>query len=256
MKRLLFITFLMVFNLGYSQPEDQIRTIHVFVALCDNLNQGIVPVPKKLGNGQDPKNNLYWGAMYGVKSYFKRSKDWVLMSLTKNPEPHVLERVLFKHATTNAYLLADAYDGKYIKNTTKDFIEATAGRNGITIINGKQELKFGGNSDLLAYIGHDGLMEFDVEGDFKPINQTKRDAIILACISKDYFKPYLEQTKANPLVWSTGLMSPEAYTLKWALDGWALKETDLEIRERAAKAYHHYQKCGIRGAKRLLVTGW
>jgi len=27
---------------------------HVVVALCDNLNQGIVPVPKSLGDGQQP----------------------------------------------------------------------------------------------------------------------------------------------------------------------------------------------------------
>ncbi|WP_248724844.1 hypothetical protein [Seonamhaeicola sp. ML3] len=75
-------------------------------------------------------------------------------------------------------------------------------------------------------------------------------------MSKSYFKPYLKQTKANPLVWSTGLMSPEAYTLKWAIDGWLKNETDLEIRERAAQAYHKYQKCGINGARRLLVTGY
>jgi hypothetical protein len=27
----------------------------VIVALCDNLHQGIVPVPKAIGNGQDPR---------------------------------------------------------------------------------------------------------------------------------------------------------------------------------------------------------
>lgn len=29
------------------------RTVHVFVALADNQYQGIVPVPPKLGNGDD-----------------------------------------------------------------------------------------------------------------------------------------------------------------------------------------------------------
>ena len=77
----------------------------------------------------------------------------------------------------------------------------------------------------------------------------------MACISKSYFKPYFENTKVNPLVWTTGLMAPEAYTLKSAIDGWILDETDVQIRERAAQAYHKYQKCGIGGARRLLVTG-
>ena len=51
-------------------------------------------------------------------------------------------------------------------------------------------------------------------------------------------------------------MAPEAYTLNWAIDGWILNETDAQIRERAAKGYNHYQKCGMRGARGLLVTGF
>ncbi|WP_176700834.1 hypothetical protein [Gilliamella sp. Fer4-1] len=38
------------------------KVIHVLVALCDNKYQKIVPVPKAIGNGQDPKSNLYWGS--------------------------------------------------------------------------------------------------------------------------------------------------------------------------------------------------
>jgi hypothetical protein len=254
-KNLLFI-FCFCSLIGFSQPEAKARTIHVFVALCDNINQGIVPVPSKLGNGQDVKGNLYWSALYGVKTHFKNSKDWTFLSSEKDIGNHILERVLFKHKTTNTYLLADAYDGKYIKQTTIDFLEASAGRNGIEVKHKDQNLKFGGDAQLLSYIGHDGLMEFNVEGQFEAINANKRDAIILACISKNYFKPYLKQTKANPLVWTTGLMAPEAYTLNWAIDGWIANETDLQIRDRAAKAYNHYQKCGMRGARGLLVTGY
>ncbi|KAB8151422.1 hypothetical protein EZY14_018990 [Kordia sp. TARA_039_SRF] len=232
------------------------KKIHVFVALCDNVHQGIVPVPKSLGNGQNPRTNLYWGALYGVKTHFKRSKDWELVKTLPSNNPKILERVLFKRKTTDTYLLADAYDGRFIKQTTIDFLHACSGENPIEISVQDKKLSFGGNASLLAYVGHDGLMEFSLEEKFKPKNTNKRDAIILACISKDYFKPYLKQTGANPLVWSTGLMSPEAYTLKWAIDGWILNESDAAIRERAAKAYHNYQKCGMRGARGLLVTGY
>lgn len=255
MGRFSLLLFLFSFKISFGQVNTELKTVHVFVALCDNVNQGIVPVPSKLGNGQDPRNNLYWGAMYGVKSYFKRSKDWTLISVRTDVSSFVLEQLLFKHNIYNTYLLADAYDGKYIKQATIDFLEATAGRNTKTIKHNGVVLKFGGASNLLAYAGHDGLMEFNVEGEFSAVNDNKRDAIVLACVSKNYFKPYLEKTKVNPLVWSTGLMAPEAYTLKWAIDGWVLNETDIQIRERASQAYNHYQKCGIRGARNLLVTG-
>jgi hypothetical protein len=255
MKRILLVLSLFL-CFAFSKSEDSVKTIHVYVALCDNENQGIVPVSRKLGNGQDPKNNLYWGALYGVKTYFKNSKDWTLVKSIKSDNPKILERLLFKHKRSNTYMLADAYDGKYIKQTTIDFLEATAGRNQLSINYNSSMLNFGGNSKLLAYVGHDGLMEFNVDGNFYPDNNEKRDAIVLACISKSYFKPYIEKTKANPLVWTTGLMAPEAYTLKSSIDGWIINETDLQIRERAAQAYHKYQKCGIEGARRLLVTGF
>ncbi|QXP60931.1 hypothetical protein [Olleya sp. HaHaR_3_96] len=255
MKNLLLFLIVIPF-LSYSKIEQTPKTIHVFVALCDNVNQGIVPVPAKLGNGQDARNNLYWGAMYGVKAYFKRSKDWEVLTTVANPTELIVERVLFKHKTTNTYLLADAYNGKYIKQATINFLESNAGNNSLKISSNQTKLCFGGDADLLAYVGHDGLMEFDIEGDFEGKDTSAKDTIILACVSKAYFKSYLNLTKANPLVWTTGLMAPEAYTLKSSIDGWILNESDLQIRERAAQAYHKYQKCGIRGARKLLVTGY
>jgi hypothetical protein len=61
------------------------RVIHVLVALCDNENQGIVPVPAHLGNGDDPARNLYWGAGNGVKTFFSKSKDWQKLIESQNP---------------------------------------------------------------------------------------------------------------------------------------------------------------------------
>jgi hypothetical protein len=52
------------------------RVAYVIVALCDNVNQGIVPVPAALGNGDDPARNLYWGARFGVKTHFNASREW------------------------------------------------------------------------------------------------------------------------------------------------------------------------------------
>src|SRR5689334_16291764 len=61
-------------------PRNSVPVIHVFVALCDNVNQGIVPVAPSLGNGDDPAKNLYWGAAFGVKTFFNKSADWQSVS--------------------------------------------------------------------------------------------------------------------------------------------------------------------------------
>src|SRR5215469_1980498 len=85
------------------------KTVHVFVALADNKNQGIVPVAAKLGNGEDAENNLYWGAAYGVKTFFAHSKEWERVSCRPEPKSEILERCIFKHHSQNVFLVADAY---------------------------------------------------------------------------------------------------------------------------------------------------
>ena len=235
---------------------DKAKVIHVLVALCDNKNQGIVPVPKAIGNGQDPANNLYWGCAGGVKTFFKKSPNWRLLNTVKNPSTNILERCVFKHVATGAYLIADAYDGASIKECTIDFFDACAGGSLKIIKADNKNLGFGGYSNLVAYIGHDGLMDFGLYHYEQKKNDDNRDAIMLACKSKNYFQFGIRQSGANPILWSTGLMSPEAYTLEAALEGWLKKETPQDIQKRAAAAYHKYQRCGMKGAMNLLVTGW
>jgi hypothetical protein len=234
------------------------RTVHVFVALADNVNQGIVPVPAKLGKGDDPEHNLYWGAAGGVKTFFARSADWKLISQPHSPKAEVLERCVFKHRATNVYVVADAYQGDRIQQAIIDFLSAAAGDHAEEVKAGAglPTISAGGAANLVAYIGHDGFMDFQLPNLPRPKNTARREAIVLACISKTYFAEALRSTGAHPLLWTTGLMAPEAYTLKDALDGWIAGESDEQIRERAAHAYDRYQKCGIKGARRLFVSGW
>ncbi|HKD79744.1 MAG TPA: hypothetical protein VKH81_08635 [Candidatus Angelobacter sp.] len=253
------LLFLATFSVSLAAQAPP-RTVHVFVALADNKNQGIVPVAARLGNGEDPANNLYWGSAYGLKSYFARSADWQLLVAGRGPQPEILERCIFRHRRENVYLIADAYQGSKIKQAIVDFLEAASGGEPETVLiktDGRNvALAARGGADLVAYAGHDGLMDFQLSAPPPKKDGRHRDAIILACISKSYFAPLLRPTGAYPLVWTTGLMAPEAYTLKSALDGWILHESPEHIRERAAAAYDRYQKCGLKGARRLLVTGW
>ena len=243
-----------------SQPEkaaiNTVPVIHVFVALADNMNQGIVPVSASLGNGDSPRTNLYWGAAFGIRTFFSKNRDWELISVIPNPGTSILERCVFKHRRTSLVLVADAYRGKEISQTTSDFLEAAAGKPGEKLTIGDVQFNSGGSADLVAYIGHNGLMDFKLTSHPKRRDDRERRAIILACASKQYFAPALHETGATPLLWTTNLMAPEAYVLSAAIDGWIKKETDEQIRLRAADAYHKYQHCGVGAARGLFATGW
>lgn len=237
-----------------------VPVVHVFVALCDNTYQGIVPVSASLGNGDNPKTNLYWGAAFGVKTFFSKSGDWEMVVNVPNPSPVILERSVFKHKRQKIFLIADAYRGREISQATLDFLAAAAGQPG-SAMEVKQEnrattIHSGGSADLLVYIGHDGLMDFKLPSSPEARDKRQRQAIILACASKQYFTRVLERTGAKPLLWTTNLMAPEAYILSAALEGWIRKESDEQIRMRAADAYDKYQKCGLKAASNLFATGW
>lgn len=235
--------------------EDSTKVAHVYVALCDNLHQGIIPVPPFLGNGQDPANNLYWGARYGVKSFFRNSAEWKLITTIKNPKAAVLERCVFEYNNGHAYVVADAYDGAEIKQAITDFLSSAAGQLLDSVTVNDTVISIAGNSDLLAYVGHDGLMNFSLTDSPAAADSLHRDVIILACISKTFFADAIHRAGANPLLWTTGLMAPEAYTLKAAVEARFAGLAGETVRKKAAEAYAQYQKCGVNAAERLLVTG-
>jgi hypothetical protein len=242
-----------------TRPAADAKVIHVFVALCDNDNQGIAPVSAKLGNGQDPANNLYWGAMYGVKTFFRRSPDWRMLDRPTAPASKaVLERCCFGATIggKTVYVVADAYDGAKMPEALGDFLSAAAGSD-VAAITANREGKLipfsaGGAADLVCFVGHNGLM--DAEPSRAPAREGRAgpaSAIVLACKSQSYFEKPLEHAGCAPLLTTTGLMAPEAYVLDAAVRAWAAGDRPPDVRKKAAAAYAKYQKCSTTAAQRL-----
>ena len=233
-------------------------SIHLRVPLCDNKNQGIVPVSKKLGNGLDLHNNLYWGAKYGVKNYFNNISQWTLLESEKDLNDNILERVVFYREYSNkarAYLIADAHRGDKMKDCLMDFMHAMSGRVNEEIVIEDETIKIGSNADLLVFNGHNGLMDYDIEF-VETADEKVREISVIGCISHNYFVDHLKHSMGYPLLMTTNLMAPEAYVLSSLIDAWILLKEEEKIRTEVGKSYHKYQKCGLKGATRLFKTGW
>ncbi len=228
------------------------KVIHVFVALCDNATQGIQPVGKAIGDGNKPDANLYWGCSDGMQRYFAKSKLWNKLE-THKPQSSdktspIMRRIIFQHKRTGSLLVADAYQGKYIKQCITNYLNASSGsyRAVVEVKSLKRKLQVGAGADLTAYIGHNGLMEFKV--DTTAANSVpKMDTITLCCISDDYFNKYLQKTKTTSILQTKSLMYPGSFILHDALEGWFRNETKAQIRTRAAKAYAKNQKISVNG---------
>lgn len=236
--------------------------VHVVVTLCDNVNQGIVPVPRELGNGKDPRTNLYWGALYGVRTHLPRSGNWTRLDLARPDDKGILDRiVLFAEINRNqhsvqVYIVADAWDGAKIREATRVYLEMAAGRSveEITVKHQSEirTLQAGGASHVVAYLGHNGLMDFTLKPPAPAAKESlAKSAIVLACASKLFFIDHLRTVGAHPLLLTTGLMAPEAYTLDSAIRSWIAKGTTAAVIDGAAGAYDRYQECGLTAARSL-----
>ncbi|MEM6769069.1 MAG: hypothetical protein AAF597_00680 [Bacteroidota bacterium] len=245
-------------RLAHKIRDGQPLVVHIMVPLCDNDNQGIVPVPKRLGNGLNLKDNLYWGALYGVKTHFRKSKDWRLVSSQIYPDSTVLERVVFFRQYSiqaKVYLVADAYRGDQMQDCVYDVLGAVAGAIKRTMAMEETELGLYGNADLLVFNGHNGILDFEPSYIYTKDNRV-RDVAVIGCVSYRYFEDYLLRARGYPLLTTSNLMAPEAYVASALIDAWATGQPDANIRQAAGQAYHNYQKCGLRGATNLFYSGW
>ena len=94
-------------SVANTQPEkaavNSVPVIHVFVALADNVNQGIVPVSASLGNGDNAASNLLLGRGFRHKNLLLEEQRLAVdLSHTKPKREH--SRTL--HLQTPSHFIA------------------------------------------------------------------------------------------------------------------------------------------------------
>ncbi len=224
-----------------AQTDEQPKRIHVIVALCDNATQGIQPVGKRIGDGDKPDDNLYWGCSDGLREWFKKSANWTLekterADLAKDPDAKILRILTFKHRSGAAILIAEAWRGRNIREATLSYFDK--------LIDSSDTAP-----DFVAYIGHNGLMDFSLPSDLSTATEKPKDTAVLCCRSRPFFDESLVARQASPMLMTEQLMYPGSFLLEAALEGWMKGETTEQLRDRAARAYQKNQKISFRAAR-------
>ena len=223
------LTILLIASASFAQATP--KQVRVFVALCDNKTQGIVPVGAKIGNGDDPDANLYWGCSDGFGSFFRHSSRWKVIASDKDISETILRRLTLRHEDGDINLVAEAYRGSQIRQCLKDFEEAASSN------------KF----DVVAFIGHNGLMDFNLEVP-KKTQGNDTETIVLCCVSDEYFRNRLIAVGCRPILMTQQLMYPGSFILHAAIEKWRSGANPTDIRAAAASAYARNQKISVRAA--------
>jgi len=213
--------------------------IYVIVSLVDNVSQGIEPVPAKIGDGNKPDSNLYWGAAYGVKTFLSKANGWRRLGCEKDINGTILERCQFAWKD-NLIVTADAYRGNRIDQAILDFMQQAA--------NPPNPEK----REMVVFIGHDGLMDAQnqpIIERFPKHNRHDKQAVALSCMSEEYFSEHLLAAGSKPVVTTFSFMAPEAYVLEAVARGFANQASEAELRSSAGAAYAKYQRISAKAGK-------
>lgn len=229
--RTIFLSGLLCFAGAPAHADAPAAHIHVIVSLVDNVSQGIVPVPAKIGNGNDPRSNLYWGAAYGVKTFLSKADGWQNLGCRPGINDTILERCDFAWQD-KLIVTADAYRGSRIGQAMLDFMQLAATPPAAAA------------REMVVFIGHDGLMDEQhqtLAERFPKHAGHGKEAVVLACLSDEFFAGHLAAAGARPVVTTFSFMAPEAYVLEAVARGFAEHASEAELRRAAANAYAKYQ---------------
>ncbi len=186
---------------------------------------------EKIGNGDDPEGNLYWGCTDGIAVHFKKSGCWKEAKSESDISKAILRRLSLKHASADIELVADAYRGSEMKLCLVDFEKAAAS----------------GEYDLVAYIGHNALMDFSLDTPAK-VEGIRTDVVVLCCMSEKYFAGRLRALGCIPLVMTDQFMYPGSFILGSVIESWNDGEGLAAMREAAGRAYAKNQKISVKAA--------
>jgi hypothetical protein len=220
--------------------------IYVIVSLVDNVSQGIEPVPAKIGNGDDPRSNLYWGAAYGVKTFLSKANGWRKLGCEKDISDIILERCQFAWLD-KLTVTADAYRGSRIDQAMFDFMQQAATPPNAT------------KREMVVFIGHDGLMDAQnqpIIEHFPKHTEHDKQAVVLSCMSEEFFSKHLLAAGSKPVVTTFSYMAPEAYVLEAVARGFANQASEAELRSSAGAAYAKYQRISAKAGNAIFGANY
>lgn len=226
MKRILLFLALLIAT-ATAAP----KKVAVFIALCDNATQGIVPVPAKIGNGDDPATNLFWGCGDGLPSVLKASKGWKFVRDDVPTDSKILKRSIFTDRESLTEIAVEGWRGSEIRACLQAFESALVS----------------GEHALCILIGHNVLMDGKIPESGKKASKPV-DAMVLCCKSESYFKNRLEKLGARPVLLTTQLMYPGGFLVRDTIPLWARGGSPRELRAAAGTSYARNQKISTKAA--------
>lgn len=253
----------MAADLKAGQP----LVITAHVALCDN--RVIRCGNSRLGDGDKPDKNLYWGGASGFKATFDHARAWRRVLLDGGDGDVIIQRAVYRlrikrpsprwhalgvKAGFDVYLVGLGYRGTRIARASDAFIRQVMGEGGVTItLPSGLKLAAGGQGHIVGYAGHNHLM--DAPGyEFPEVTRQRPVGFFaLACMTSSYLGGRLPGKNRRALLLTRTFMYPGAFTINGLARALAAGGTQHEIFMGGVRQYAKHQKREVKAIRRAFV---
>ena len=232
--------------------------VEVHVPLCDS---SIIPCGNaKLGDGDNPDTNLYWSTTPGFGSWFaRRGSGWkrvLAQTAAESGDRDVLAVHVYRRtvaapsawrrrgapARIEIVVVVHAWRGTAIDRALAAYAADVSGHGTrtLTLADGTK-LEAGGAAQLVAWVGHNRLMDLDAYQWPAP-GATTKGTIAIACHTADYMEEKVPAATRVPLLMTRDFLFANAAPLEAAVLAFADGGSYAKIRLAAATAYAGVRK--------------
>lgn len=236
--------------------------VEVHVPLCDNT---IIRCGNpKLGDGDNPETNLYWATTPGFGEWFaRRGGGWKRVLRQRAADTgdrdvlavHVYRRRVEAPAAwrkrgvpakVELDIVVHGWRGKAIDRALAAYAADVSGSTARTLVlDDGSKLDAGGAAQIVAWVGHNRLMDLDTFAWPTPGTATK-GAIAIACHTAAYMEEPVPAATRVPLLMTRDFLFANAAPLEAAVLAFAAGGNYAAIRLDAATAYAKIQEREVR----------
>jgi hypothetical protein len=235
--------------------------VEIHVPLCDSTI--IACGNAKLGDGDNPETNLYWSTTPGFGEWFARKgSGWKRVLKQKAADTgdtdvlavHVYRRSVIAPASWRKRgspkqfeidLVIHGWRGKAIDRALAAYAVDVSGAGArIVTLDDGTTIEAGGAAQLVAWVGHNRLMDLE-KFDWPAPGHDSKGAIAIACDTAPYMKAAVSAATRVPLLMTSDLLFANAAPLEAVVLAFASGGDYARIRRDAATAYAGVQRSSL-----------
>lgn len=240
-------------DLAAGQP----LVMQVHAPLCEAT---ILPCgSERLGDGESLETNLYWATSAGFGRWFRRKGGGWKRVFERRGEatgdPDVLSLAVYRRtlsapaswrrrgapARFAAFVVVHGWRGKAIDRALEAFARQSSGQDELLLEEGELRVRAGGAAHLVAYSGHNRLMDVPAYR-WPPPAERPIGAIAVACLTAEYLQQQATAATRIPLLLTRDFLFANAAPVEAVLLAFARGDSYAAIRRAAATAYAGVQK--------------